>query len=104
MMNSLQHARPPSHLSRAAHAIFHPVYYESYLMRCYLYWTNGDETIRDDHGIEVSDRKSARQLAIQAVVERRAALATQGAGWTLVAVDAAGAILFMFPRDAELPS
>jgi hypothetical protein len=80
------------------------VYYELYLMRCYLYWTNGDETIRDDHGIEVSDRKSARQLAIQAIVERRAALAAQGAGWTLVAVDAAGAILFTFPLDAELPS
>ena len=80
------------------------MYYELYLMRCYLYWTNGDETIRDDQGMDVSDRKSARQLAIQAIVERRAALAAQGAGWTLVAVDAAGAILFMFPLDAELPS
>ena len=33
-------------------------------------------------------------------VQRRASVA-QGAGWTLVVVDTAGAILFIFPLDAE---
>ena len=79
------------------------MYYELYLMRCYFYWTNGDETIRDDHGMDVSDRENARKMAMQAIFERRAALVAQGAGWTLVVVDTAGAILFIFPLDAEEP-
>jgi hypothetical protein len=80
---------------------------EDIIMRCYFHLTNGDETIRDDHGIEVSDRESARAMAIQAIVELRAvnpSRAAQGAGWTLVAVDTAGAILFTFPLDTRLPS
>jgi hypothetical protein len=75
-------------------------------MRCYFYLTNGDETIRDDHGVEVSDGESARRLAVEAIVELRAAhpqRTAHGDGWTLVAVDAAGAILFIFPLDNELP-
>ena len=75
-------------------------------MRCYFYLTNGDETIRDDHGIEVSDRESARRLAVEAIVEYRAAhpqRVADGDGWTVVAVDASGAILFTFPLDIELP-
>jgi hypothetical protein len=76
-------------------------------MRCYFYLTNGDETIRDDHGIEVSDRESARRLALAAIVELRAdhpRRAAHGDGWTLVALDAAGAILFIIPLDNELPN
>jgi hypothetical protein len=75
-------------------------------MRCYIYLTKGDETIRDDHGIEVSDGESARRLAVEAVVEYRAAhpqRVADGDGWTVVAVDASGAILFYFPLDNELP-
>jgi hypothetical protein len=75
-------------------------------MRCYFYLTNGDETIRDDYGVEVSDGESARRLAVEAIVELRAAhpqRAAHGDGWTLVAVDATGSILFIFPLDHELP-
>ncbi len=75
-------------------------------MRCYFHLTNGDETIRDHHGIVVSDGESARRLAVEAVVEYRAAHAQRvadGDGWTVVAVDASGAILFYFPLDNELP-
>ena len=75
-------------------------------MWCYIYLTNGDETIRHDHGIEVSDGESARRLAVEAVVEYRAAhpqRVADGDGWTVVAVDASGAILFYFPLDNELP-
>jgi len=73
-------------------------------MRCYFHWTNGDETIRDDHGMDVSDRENARKLAMKAIIERRVALAARCAGWTLVVVDTVGAILFIFPLDAELPN
>ena len=75
-------------------------------MRCYFHLTNGDETISDDHGIEVSDGESARRLAVEAVVEYRAAhpqRVADGDGWKVVAVDASGAILFYFPLDNELP-
>jgi hypothetical protein len=64
-------------------------------MRCYFYLTNGDETIRDDHGVEVSDRETARRLAVEVVVELRAAHPQRlayGDGWTLVAVHPTGAI------------
>jgi hypothetical protein len=76
-------------------------------MRCYFYLTNGDETIRDDHGVEVADVEYARRLALEAIVELRAAdphLALQGAGWTLVAFDSTGAIVFMIPLRDELPN
>ena len=75
-------------------------------MRCYFYLTNGDETIRDDHGTEVSDWESARRWAVEAILELRAAhpqRAADGNGWTLVAIDATGTILFTFPLDNELP-
>ena len=52
-------------------------------MRCYLYLTNSDQTIRDYHGMEVSDRESARRLAIQVIGDIGAAhpdCAAQGAG------------------------
>jgi hypothetical protein len=77
------------------------------MMRCYFYLTKGDETIRDDEGIEVSDRESARRLALEAVAELRAVDPRRDAasdGWTLVAVDATGAILFICPLDHELPN
>jgi hypothetical protein len=73
-------------------------------MRCYFYLTDGDETIRDDHGVEVSDLESARRLALEAIVELRAAdphLVPQGAGWTLVAFDSTGAIVFIIPLDNQ---
>jgi hypothetical protein len=76
-------------------------------MHCYFHLTNGDETTRDDRGVEVPDRESARRLALQAVVDLRAAhpcRAAPGAGWSLVAVDMAGAILFIFPLDTGIVS
>ena len=51
--------------------------------------------------------ESARRLAVEAVVEYRAAhpqRVADGDGWKVVAVDASGAILFYFPLDNELPT
>jgi hypothetical protein len=77
-------------------------------MRCYFYLTDGDETIRDDHGVEVSDLESARRFALRAIVELRRAnprlAAAAQSGWTLVAFDDTGAIVFMIPLREELPN
>ena len=74
-------------------------------MRCYFHLTRGDETIRDDLGIEVADLDDARVAATKAIAEMRAAdprLADEGAGWTLTVADVSGAVLFTIPLDVGL--
>ena len=63
--------------------------------------------VRDENGIEVLDLEQARAAFIKAVAELRVdnpSLAEEGAGWTLVAVDASEAVLFEVPLDGGLPS
>ena len=92
------------HRAEPATQARHPT---SALMRCYFHLIKGDETITDDTGIEVLDLEQARAAFIKAVAELRVdnpSLAEEGAGWTLVAVDASEAVLFEVPLDGGLVS
>jgi two-component system, response regulator PdtaR len=76
-------------------------------LRCYFHLSKGDETIRDEHGIEVPDLDHARAEVMKAIAELRATqprLAREGAGWTLTVADASGAALFTIPLDVGLAS
>ena len=74
-------------------------------MRVYFHLLKGEETIRDDRGIEVADIEDARTQALEAIAEmlaRDPRLAGEAAGWTLAVTDAAGAVLFTLPVNKWL--
>jgi hypothetical protein len=74
-------------------------------MRCYFHLTKGEEIIRDDRGLEVTDMAQARAEAIKAVVEmcdENPGLAS--AGWTLTVADDSGIVLFTIPLSIGLTS
>jgi hypothetical protein len=71
-------------------------------MRCYFHLVNGQESIPDDTGIEVSDLTTAQDMALQAIEDIREEAIQQGAswqGWRLDIVDRSGRILLSIPLD-----
>jgi hypothetical protein len=71
-------------------------------MRCYFHLIKGDAIIRDDIGVEVADVDEARREAMTTISEmatQEPNLAREGAGWTLIVTDPAGAVLVAIPLD-----
>jgi hypothetical protein len=74
-------------------------------MRCYFHLVNGDETIPDDTGVEVSDVDDAKAQALMAIHEIREEAIQVGAswrGWRLDIVDRSGRILLSIPLEPTL--
>jgi hypothetical protein len=74
-------------------------------MRCYFHLVNGDETIPDDTGIEVSDLEDAKAQALQAIDDLRDEAIQAGASWQdwrLDIVDRSGRILLSIPLDPTI--
>ena len=74
-------------------------------MRCYFHLVNGDETILDEVGIEVSDLTTAQAMALQAIGDIRNEALEHGAswqGWRLDLVDPSGRVLLSIPLDPML--
>jgi hypothetical protein len=71
-------------------------------MHCYFHLVNGQETIADDIGIEVSDLTKAEEMALQAIEDIREEAIQLGAswqGWRLDIVDLSGCVLLTIPLD-----
>ena len=71
-------------------------------MRCYFHLVNGDETILDEVGIEVSDLATAQAMALQAIGDIRNEALELGAswqGWRLDIVEPSGRVLLSIPLD-----
>ena len=71
-------------------------------MRCYFHLVNGDETILDEVGIEVSDLATAQAMALQAIGDIRNEALELGAswqGWRLDIVEPSGRVLLTIPLD-----
>jgi hypothetical protein len=78
---------------------------ERQLMRCFFHLVNGDETIADDTGIEVSDLATAEDMALQAIEDIRSEAFELGAswhGWRLDIVDASDRTLLSIPLDPTI--
>jgi hypothetical protein len=74
-------------------------------MRCYFHLVNGDETIPDDTGIEVSELEDAKAQALQAIDDLRDEAIQAGAswwGWRLDIVGASGRVLLSISLDPTL--
>jgi hypothetical protein len=74
-------------------------------MRCYFHLTKGDEIIRDDQGLELSDLAQTRAEAIKAIAEmcdENPGLAS--VGWTLTVANDSGIVLFTIPLSIGLTS
>ncbi len=72
-------------------------------VRYYFNLTDGDETIRDEDGIEVSSIQAAVIYALEAVEELRAqapASSVEWQGWRLEIVDVSGRAVQVIPLDA----
>jgi hypothetical protein len=70
--------------------------------RYYFNLTDGDEVIRDEDGIEVSDDRAALIQAFEAIEElRREANASpaEWKGWRLNIVDGSGRLVHSLPLD-----
>jgi hypothetical protein len=71
-------------------------------MRCYFHLVNGQETIADDTGIEISDLTTAQDMALQAIEDIREEAIQLGASWQdwrLDIVDLAGCVLLSIPLN-----
>jgi hypothetical protein len=69
-------------------------------VRYFFNLTNGQEAIRDDEGIEVSDVQAALGSAMEAIEELRAAdpsYSQDWQGWRLEVVDSSGRVLQSLP-------
>ena len=76
-------------------------------MRYYFHLIRGDETIVDDHGLELPDLDYARAAIMKAIAERRLEeprLADEIVGWTLSVTNGTGDVLFSVPLDFSVPS
>jgi hypothetical protein len=72
-------------------------------MRLYFDLSNHRQTLPDVHGVEVSDVDEARQVAleiIQHLREEDPSAAQDWSGWTISAVDPAGAVVFTLDLDS----
>ena len=64
-------------------------------MRCYFHLTKGEEIIRDDRGLELTEVAQARAEAIKAVAEMcDENPGLKSSGWTLTVADASGNVHF----------
>ncbi|MCB8821057.1 DUF6894 family protein [Microvirga rosea] len=71
-----------------------------FAVRYFFNLTNGQDAIRDEEGMEVSDVQSALASAMEAIEELRAAdpsYSQDWRGWNLEVVDAAGRLIQRFP-------
>ncbi|WP_224313130.1 DUF6894 family protein [Microvirga puerhi] len=69
-------------------------------VRYFFNLTNGQEAIRDEEGMEVSNVQAALASALEAIEELRAAdpsYSEDWRGWHLEVVDASGRIVQRFP-------
>jgi hypothetical protein len=74
-------------------------------MRCYFHFVNGNETVRYDRGVEVSDIVAVQHLAQHAIHELRAEadrVNEEWRGWRLNVVDLSGGVLLSISLDLPL--
>jgi hypothetical protein len=74
--------------------------------RYYFNLTDGDEVIRDENGIEVSDVRMALIYAFEAIAELRqenAAALGEWQGWRLDIIDGSGNLIHSLPLDSAAP-
>ncbi len=74
-------------------------------MRCYFHFVNGNETVRYDRGVEVSDIVAVQYLAQHAIQEVRAEadrVNEEWRGWRLNVVDPSGSVLLSISLDLSL--
>jgi hypothetical protein len=74
------------------------------LVRYYFNLTDGDEMIRDEDGLELSDVQAAVASALKAIAELRAedpSSSQEWQGWRLEIVDESGHILKSVPLGAS---
>jgi hypothetical protein len=72
--------------------------------RYYFHLTNGEATIRDEEGTEVSSMQTALISAMEMVEELRAedpSAADEWQGWSLEIVDASGRTVHTMPLDTH---
>ena len=72
-------------------------------MRCFFHLLSGDDTILDNHGLEISDLQEAEVQALMAIQEVRQELDSIDEdlkGWHLHVVDRLGATMLSIPLDA----
>ena len=74
--------------------------------RYYFNLTDGDEVMRDEDGIEVSDVRTALIRAFEAIAELRqedAAAFGELQGWRLDIIDGSGNLIHSLPLDSPAP-
>jgi hypothetical protein len=73
--------------------------------RYYFNLTDGDEVIRDEDGIEVSDVRTALLYAFEAIAELRQedAALSEWQGWRLDIIDGSGNLIQSIPLDSPAP-
>jgi hypothetical protein len=74
-------------------------------MRLYFHLRSDEHTLPDLEGIEVVDMAQARRLALEImekVKQEDPSRAQDWSGWTLIAVDAAGGVVFSFDLDSSV--
>jgi hypothetical protein len=74
-------------------------------MRCYFHLVNGHETLRDDTGVDVPDKETARRVALNAIYELRQEGGQDDAGWSdwdLDIIDADGNLVLSLPLNMPL--
>jgi Domain of unknown function (DUF6894) len=69
-------------------------------VRIYFHLKNAHNVLPDDNGVEVAGPEEAREQALQVVQELQQKDARYWSGWTLVAADAAGNVLFTLDLDS----
>jgi hypothetical protein len=72
-------------------------------MRCFLHLLSGDDTILDNHGLEISDLQEAEVQALMAIQEVRqevGCIDEDLKGWHLHVVDGSGVTMLSIPLDA----
>lgn len=73
-------------------------------MRCFFNLTNGEEVIRDEEGLEVSNIETAVGYALEVIQELRVEAGSdlqEWQGWRLEIVDSTGRIVESLPLDAS---
>jgi hypothetical protein len=73
-------------------------------MRCFFHLVNGDDSLLDLQGVEISDVQEAEVQAWMAIQELRQeadGIDEDLKGWHLEVVDASGTILLTIPLEAR---